>query len=318
MMKRILAANMCLGVALCSGFAFAGNYPEKPIRLVTTAPGSSVDFLSRVLADGISDPLGQRVIVENRAGQVVPARTVATATPDGYTVLVAASTVWLAPFIMQANYDPVRDYSPITLATQSPNILTVHPSLPVKSVNELIALAKAKPGQLNCAVTAIGGSIHLAAELLKSMTGVHIVIVPYKGVGEAVTGLMSGEVKVMFPPPSSVAPHIASGRLRALAVTTAEASPLVPGLPPVAASLPGFEASTMSGIWVPVRTPDAVINRLHQEIVRFLNRADTKARLANVGMEIVGNSPREFGLLMKNDMAKWAKIIKEAGIRTEQ
>lgn len=318
MMKRFAVPMFSIGLGLMmlgAGSVFGGTYPDKPLRIVTTAPGSSVDFLLRLIAEGISDPFGQRVIIENRAGQAVPARTVAAASPDGYTLLGAASTVWLAPFIMEANYDPIRDFSPITLATRSPNILAVHPSLPVKSVNELIELAKAKQGQLNCAVTAIGGSIHLGAELLKAMTGVKIVIVPYKGVGEAVTGLMSGEVQLMFPPPASVSQHIASGRLRALAVTTAERSALVPGLPTVAASVPGFEATTMSGIWVPAKTPEAIVNRLNQEIVRFLNRPDVKVKLSNAGMEVIGSSPKDFAVTMKNDMSKWEKIIKNAFVK---
>jgi tripartite-type tricarboxylate transporter receptor subunit TctC len=214
-------------------------------------------------------------------------------------------------------YDPVQDFSPITLAVRSPNLILLHPSLPVKSVKELIALAKARPGALNDASAGAGSSTHIAAELFKAMTGVNIVRVPYKGTGPAVTALISGEVQLMFATAGSAAPHLKSVRLRALAVTSAEPSTLFPGLPAVAATVPGYEGVSILGIFAPAKTPAAIINFLHQAIVQVLNRADVKEKFFSIGVETVGSSPDEFAAKVKSEMNRLGRVIKDAGIRAE-
>jgi tripartite-type tricarboxylate transporter receptor subunit TctC len=307
------AGAMILGADVVSG----QDYPNKPIRIITADPGGSNDFLSRVIAQGISEPMGQQVIVDNRASAVV-AGMVAKSMPDGYTLLVTTGIVWILPFLQATSYDPVKDLAPITLAVSSPNILVVHPGVAVNSVKELIALAKAKPGELNYGSGATGSTSHLAAELFKAMAGVNIVRIPYKGAGPAVNGLIGGQVQLMIATSGSVAPHIKSGRLKALAVTSVQPSEIFPGLPTVGASgLPGYDAASMIGVFAPAKTPMAIVNRLNLEIVKTVNRPDAKAKLFNAGMEIVGSSPAQSAAAIKADMARMGKVIKDAGIHAE-
>ena len=308
-----MAGLIVLGADAASG----QDYPNRPIRMVTTAPGGGNDFAARLIATGMMAGLGQPVIVDNRSSTVVPGDIVSKSPPDGYTILLAASTFTIGPLLIKNSpYDPVKDFAPITLAVSSPNILVVHPSVPANSVKELIALAKAKPGELNYATSGIGSSAHLAAELFKAMAGVNIVHVPYKGAGPASIDLVAGQVQLAFGNTTSVMPHVKSGRLRALAVASVQPSALVPGLPTVASSgLPGFESAAMVGILAPARTPAAVIDRLNREIVRVLNLPDVKEKFANVGMETVGSAPAQLGATMKFEIARLGKVIKDAGIR---
>ncbi|MBI4191071.1 MAG: tripartite tricarboxylate transporter substrate binding protein [Betaproteobacteria bacterium] len=320
--SRFIVWMFTVGLMVPGASVVSGQtYPNKPIRIVAGAPGGGGDLVARLLAPGLSNNLGQQVIVENRggAGGVIAAQTVVKASPDGYTMLLYGNGIWLLPF-MNDNlpYDPVRDFAPITLATTSPNILVVHPSLPVKSVKELIVYAKGKPGELNYASSGIGASDHLAAELFRSMAGVDIVRINHKGTAAALTDLIGGSVQLMFPSAGSVAPHIKSGRLRAVAVTTAQPSALVPGLPTVAASgLPGYERVQVLGILAPAKTPAAIISRLNQEIVRILNNADVQKRFFSAGVETIGNSPQEFAATIKSDMAVMGKVIRDAGINAK-
>jgi len=213
-------------------------------------------------------------------------------------------------------YDVVRDFSPISLLSSEAFLVAVHPSLPVKSIQELIALAKAKPGQINYATETIGGPPHLGAELIKSMGGINMVGIAYKGSAAAITGVLTGESDLTVVDVALLMPHVKSGRLRALAVTSAAPSALAPGVPTVAATgLPGFELVGGSGIWAPAKTPAAIINRLNQEIVRFLNTAETKERFLNAKIEVVGSSPEQFDARIRSDMVKWTKVIKDAGIK---
>src|SRR5688572_22193939 len=221
---------------LVAGGAWGQSYPVKPIRIVTPGSGGAADFAARLIAPGLTAALGQQVIVDNRSSTIIPGEIVSKAPPDGYTLLIFGAPFWIGPLLEKTPYDPVRDFQPITAAVRQPNILVVHPSLPVKSVRELIVLAKARPGVLNYASVATGSSSHLAGELFKAMAGVSLVRVPYKGSGAAMVALVSGEVEVSFASAGTVAGAVRSGRLRALAVTTAHPSPLVPGLPTVAAS----------------------------------------------------------------------------------
>lgn len=313
---RFAIGLLALATMLAAVPALAQNYPTKTIRIVTSGPGSGNDFVARLIAPGISGPLGQQVIVDNRSGNVaIQTMVAAKSPPDGYTLFVQGSGFWLLPYLQKVPYDPVRDFSTITLAAKSPNILVVHPSLPVKSVRELIGLAKAKPGQLNFSVVGAGGSINLAAELFKSMSNTDIVSIRYKGSSEAVIGTLSGESQIMFPNAALAMPHIKSGRMKALAITTARPSPIAPDLPTVASSgLKGFESEAMFGLLAPAGTPAAIVARLNQETVKALNAADVRDKLLASGSEAIGNSPEEFLAEMKSDMAKWGKVIKDAGI----
>lgn len=317
LLLRSIVIMFSIGVmVLCTGTAPGQNYPIKPIRILTSAPGGGSDIVARVIAQGASGPLGQQLIVDNRAG-IIAVETVAKAPPDGYTLLLYGSVIWVEP-LMRDNvpWDPLRDFSPITTATRSPNMVVVHPSLPVKSIKELIALAKARPAELNYGSAGSGATTHLAAELFKVMTGVRIVRIAYRGNGPAINDLIGGQVQLMFPTVGEVASHVKSGGLRALAVTTAQPSALAPGLSTVAASgLPGYESASILGILAPAKTPTAIIKHLNQEIVRVLNRADVKERFFKAGLETMGSSPEQFAATVKSETLKWGKVIKEAGIR---
>ena len=323
---RLICRNVMILVggmtALGAATTWGQNYPTKPIRIVTVEPGGGNDIAARLIAQGLTANLGVQVVVENRGGGngAIAAQTVAKSPPDGYTMLLYSNTIWTLPLIQPSvPYDPVRDFAPITLALTSPNVLVVHSSLPVKNVKELIALAKARPGELNYATGAIGATAHLAAELLKSMAHVNIVHIPYKSNGIALNNLIAGEVQLSFSSAGSVAAHVKSGRLRALAVTTAQPSALLPGLPTVAASggLPGYEAASVNGILAPAGTPPAIVNRLYQEIARVLNTADIRQRFLANGVEPVGSTPEEFAATIKSEIVRLSKVVKDANIRAD-
>jgi tripartite-type tricarboxylate transporter receptor subunit TctC len=319
-MRRTAAVLLPISMMFTYPAAVSGQaYPNKPIRIVTSAVGSSVDFTARLIAQGISGSLGQPVIVDNRASSgIIPGQTVSQAPADGYTLLIEGSTFWFGSLLQKTPYDPVLDFSPITLATRAPNILVVHPGVAAKSVKELIALAKAKPGELNYATSVTGGASHLSAELFKHMTGINIVQIPYRGAGAAVSNLIAGEVQVMFATAAAAVSHVRSGRLTALAVTSAQPSAILPGLPTVAASgVPGYESVSMNGVFVPARTPGAIIKRLNQEVVQFLQTPKAKELFFKAGTETVGNTPAEFAAIMKSEMARMGKVIKDARIRLD-
>jgi tripartite-type tricarboxylate transporter receptor subunit TctC len=246
----------------------------------------------------------------------IPGETVAKAPADGYTLLLYGSATWLTP-LMQADapYDPVKDFSPITLVGGAPNVLVVHPSLPIKSIREFIVLARARPGALNYSSGGNGSSSHLAAELFKYMAAVDIVRVAYKSGSMETNDLISGQVQMTFSTPAQVMQYVSAGRLKALAVTSLQPSALVPGLPAIADSVPGYESISIHGMFAPAKTPEAIIRRLHQEIIRFLSAAETKEKFFTVGVEVVASSPEELAAKMKTDMARMGKVIKDAGIR---
>lgn len=311
-------------VALCvllglAGDALAQSYPARPLRIVTGAPGSTAEFTARMVAQGLSGPLGQPVVVDPRStgGATVFGEIVARAQPDGHTLLVIGSTLWVGPLFRKAPYDPIRDFSPISIVVDSPNILVVHPSLPVTSVKDLIDLAKAKPAALNFSSSGIGSSPHLAGELFKSMTGVHMAHVPYKGAGASIIALLGGEVQLCFASAASVTAQINSGKLRAVAVTGAKPFALFPDLPTVRATVPGYEAGGATGFFAPPRTPAAIIARLNRELTGFLSRADVKAKFLSTGAEAVGSTPERLAATVRSDTIKWSKVIKDAGIRPE-
>ncbi len=314
----------CFGVILLISMgvfeahtAHAQGYPNKSIRLVTSPAGGGGDFLSRLVAQGITGPLGQPVVIDNRPPSLI-GETVASAAPDGYTMLFLGNILWFEPLLRKTSYDPLRDLAPIAIVGVTPQVLVVHPSLPVKSVKELVALAKSRPGELNYALTGIGSESHLAAELFKSMAGASIVGVPYKGASAALNALIGGEVQVLFTTAASAMPHVKTGRLRGLVVTSSEPSVLVAGMPTMAASgLPGYEMITIYAMLAPAKTPMTVIGRLNQEIVRAVNTPDIKAKFLNAGVEVTGSAPEELGNKIKSEMAKWDKVIKDAGIKTD-
>jgi tripartite-type tricarboxylate transporter receptor subunit TctC len=292
-------------------------FPSRVVRIITPASGGGSDVLSRLIAPGLSASLGQQVIVDNRGA--IASELVAKAVPDGYTLLINGSPMWLLPVLRPSStWDAVRDFAPITLAVSSPSMLVVHPSVPVKNLKELIALAKAHPGKLNYAAGTIGATPHLAGELFKVMTGVNIVRVPYKGSGPALIGLMTGEVEFMFPGAASAWSIVKQGKLKGLAICSAQPSALFPGLTTMAASgLPGFESVSPQGIVAPSKTPPAIINRLNQEIVRVLNSAEVKDRLAKSGIDVVGNSPEQFAAVIKTDMERIRKLARDANIKVD-
>ncbi len=291
------------------------HYPSKIVRIVTAAPGSNNDWGARLLGDEISPSLGHRVIVENRGG--LAAEVVSRSPPDGYTVLFYGPAAWTLQLFRGVGYDPVRDLAPVTLAMSSPIVLVVHPSLPVKSVKELIALARARPGDLNYASGTIGATPFIAGELFKHMAKVKIERVPYSGTGPSVIGLLSGEVEVMFPGAGSVWHFVQQNKLRALGVASAKPSALTPGLQPVALTVPGYESTSNIAFFVPAKTPAAIVNRLNRELVLALGKADVKERLFKGGVEAVGSSPEELGAYVKADIAKIEQLIKSAGIKTQ-
>jgi tripartite-type tricarboxylate transporter receptor subunit TctC len=305
-----------LFVLACGATTAQEQYPSKVIRLVTAASGGNADVLGRFIQSGLTASLGQQVIVDNR-GSIAPA-VVAKAAPDGYTILVSGSSLWLLPLLKPGVPWEVRDFAPITLATSSPSVLVVHPSVPVKTVRQLIALAKSRPGELNYAAGTLGATPHLAGELFKHMTGINIVRVGYKGTGPGVIALMSGEVHLMFPGAPAAMSYVKQGRLRALAVCSAEPSPFAPGVPTVAASgVPGFESMSPQGIFAPAGTPAAIVNRLQQELARTLNGEDVKQKLFNAGSQVVTSAPDAFAAMMKTDVERIGKLVKAASLQAE-
>jgi tripartite-type tricarboxylate transporter receptor subunit TctC len=309
---RLFAHSFAL-LAFTAGLACAQEYPSKPVRILTAEAGGTPDLISRLVGQGIAPALGQPVVVDNRV-IFVGAEILSKAAADGYTLGVKGSNLWILPFLKRVPWDPLRDFVPITLVSRAPNVLVVHPSVPVKSVEELVAAARASPGKFNYGTGGPGSSNHLAAELFKSMANVNIVCINYKGTGPSINGLMGGEVQVMFAGLGPISPHMKAGRVRALGVTTAQASALVPGVPPIASFLPGYESTVQTGMFAPARTPPAIIARVNREVVHVLAKPEVKERLFNLGIEPIGNSPEEFAAIIKADMAIMGKVIKEAGI----
>jgi tripartite-type tricarboxylate transporter receptor subunit TctC len=296
--------------------AMAQEYPTRPVRIVTSEVGGGNDVQARMIARGLTDALNQQVIVENRPSGVIPGEIVSRANPNGYTLLLYNNTLWTGPLLQKAPYDPVRDLAPITTASVGPNILVVNTALPVKSVQELVALAKSKPGALNYASSGMGATNHLAAELFKTMAGVDIVQIGYKGAGPGLNDLIAGQIQVMFPTAGAAAPHMKSGRVKALAVTSPQRSPVVPQLPTVAESgLPGYESLAIYGIFAPAKTPRPIVERLNGDIVRILAAPEVKERFFAMGMETVGGTPEQLGARVKSEMARMARVIKQAGIK---
>lgn len=314
---RTVFFGFTMSVAAAS--APAQKYPVKPIRIVTAEAGGGSDIVSRIIGQGLNTAWGRPVVIDNRGGGVVAGDIVARAPADGYTLLYYGSTLWLLPMIRKdVPYDTQKDFAPVIQAINTPAVLVVYPGVPAKSVQELIALAKAAPGKLNYGSAALGTATHMSAELFKYLAGVNIVRVPYRGTGTALNDLFGGQVQMMFAVASSVAPHIKSGKLRGLAVTTAKPSPAFPELPTVAAAgVPGYESVTFSGLFAPSRTPKVIIDQLNSEIRNVLQKPEARERLAGSGVDVAAGTPQEFADNIAKDMAILGKVIRSAGIREE-
>jgi len=313
-----VAAALAAAAVGCS--AVAQSYPAKPIRIVVGfTAGGPTDIVTRTIAPGLAEALGQSVVVDNRpgAGGATATALVAKAPPDGYTLLMGTIGGLAVAMSLQPNrgYDTLRDFAPVTQSVSVTNILVVHPSLPARSVKELLALARSRPGQLNYASAGAGTAPHLAGELLKYMAGVNIVHVPYKGSAPALTALLSGEVEMNFENTLIVLSHIKSGKLRPLGVTAGRRSRLLPELPTIAeGGLPGYDAAGWYGLLAPAGTPPEIVRRLNAEVTRILRQPDVVERLSGQGADPVGNAPEAFTAFIRAEIEKWAKLVKAAGM----
>jgi tripartite-type tricarboxylate transporter receptor subunit TctC len=315
-----IAALVLLALA---STADAQSWPAKPIRIISPYPPAGAnDLLARIIAPKLSEQLGQPVVVENRAGATgnIGAELVAKAPADGYTLLMgqAGNLTINISLMAKIPFDPVRDFSPVTMVASTPNVLVVHPSLPVRTVKDLIALAKAKPGQINYATSGIGSPGHLAAELLNKSAGIRLVHIPYKGAAPALLDVVAGNAHLYFTSAVSAQPFIPSGRLRMVAVASAKRSPSLPEVPTVAeAGFPEFDVSSWWGVVAPASTPREVVMRLQTEIHRVIALPEIRAKLAEQGLDIATNTPEQFAAYIKSETAKWAKLIREVGVKPE-
>jgi tripartite-type tricarboxylate transporter receptor subunit TctC len=318
-MFRKLAFVLAAFLVVSNAFA---QYPSKPIKIVVPyPPGGFNDTLGRTLAAKFTEAWGQPAVVENKPGAntVIGVDYVAKSAPDGYTLLIVAFPFAVTPSLLKnMPYDTVKDFAPIAWAAVSPNALVVNPNVPVKSVAELIALAKAKPGSLSYASTGNGSSNHISMELFKSLAGVDIVHIPYKGSGPAVTDLLGGQVHVMFDNAPNVMPHVKAGKLRALGMSGAKRSSFAPDIPTVAESgVPGYEVAVWFGVVAPAGTPREIIQKLNAEVLKILAMPDVRERFLSQGVEPVGSTPEQFGEHIKSQMAKWGKVVQDAGVKAE-
>ena len=314
------AAGGWIFLFLTTGVGWAQSYPAKSIRmLIGFSPGGGADFVARSLSPQLVETLGQQIVVENRPGAngIIAAELAAKAPPDGYTLLVAPGNYAFAPAMYaKLPFDMATAFAPVSQLAETPLLVVVHPSLPVKNMQQLIALAKSYPKKLSYASGGIGGSGHLAMELFRTMTQVQAVHVPYKGTGAVITDLIGGQVPLCFCTLPSVFPHVKSGRLRALAVTTARRTPAAPDIPTVAeAGVPGYEMSQWYGLLAPAGTPTPIIGRLNSEVGKALKHPELRSRLQSEGAEAVGSSPQEFGAFFKAEIVKWTRIVQSTGMR---
>ena len=317
----VMAAALTLPALLFQSAAAQAPYPSKPIRfIVGFGPGATNDLVARLLGQKLTDQLGQSVVVENRGGAntAIASAQFVRAAPDGYTLMLNSPGHLTNPSLMKLEFDSVNDFAFITQLAESVNLLVEHPSLPAKSVKELIAISKPRPGQINYASSGTGTTVHLSAELFQYMAGVKWVHIPYKGGGLALQELIAGQTSLSFLNLPTVINIARAGKLRALATTGARRAGAAPELPTVAESgVPGFEVTTMYGISAPAKTPRVLIDRLHAEIVRALNSPDLRGKLIEAGADPVGNAPEEYTAFIKSEIAKWAKVIQAAGIKGE-
>jgi tripartite-type tricarboxylate transporter receptor subunit TctC len=312
-----------LGASVCAAqAATAPGYPARPVRvIVPQSAGGSTDLAARIVVQRMSEGMGQTFVVDNRpgAGSLNGTEAVAKAAPDGYTLLAVAASFTINPALHEKlPFDVMRDFAPISRLAALPHILVVHPTLPVKTVKDLIALAKAKPGELNYASSGVATSTHLATELFRYLTGTNMVQVPYKGGAPGIIGLLAGEVQLYFATISTALPHVKSGKIRASAVTTAKRSVVVPEYPTIAeAGVKGYEHASWVGMLASAKTPPAIVNALNAEAVKAVGRDEIRNALLKDGLETVGDSPQEFASVIRAEVAKWMKVVKAAGIKPQ-
>lgn len=299
----------------------AQRFPAKPIRIIMPfPPGGPTDLYARTVARGLAENLGQQVLVDNRTGAsgIIGTEIVAKAPPDGYTLLFTATHHTINPSLYKSlPYDTEKDFTPLTLVATNPNVLAASISFPANTIAELIALAKAKPGQLNYASTSVGGGNHLSAELLKSMAGIDIMHIPYKGQPQAIADLLGGQVSLMFTSVGLTVPYVKSGKLKALAVTGAKRVANLPDVPTIAETVPGYVANSWFGMWGPAGMAKELVSRLNSEIVKVLQSPNVRKQFAGLDAEVGGNSPEEFAAFQKSEMAKWAKLVKDIGLKLD-
>ena len=322
-MKSVTRGVAALLIAVTPLAALAQGYPDKPIRVIVPVPaGGTPDVIARMVTPGLSNLLGQQLVVDNRggAGGLIGAEMAAKAIPDGYTLFFSSpGSLTILPHLQKhVNYDTLRDFLPVSLVSVGPFLLITHPSVPVKTVKELLALAKAEPGKLNYASAGNGAANHLAMELFKSMAGVNLTHIPYKGAPQAVTDLIGGSVNLMFNSIPPALPHIKSGRLRLIAVSSAKRSPQLPDAPTVSeAGVAGYESITWFGLLAPAKTPPAIVARLHRELVKVVRAPEMRAQLELQGYDPVGGSPAEFAAFIRAESAKYAKVVKLSGAKVD-
>ncbi|MGQ0525190.1 MAG: Bug family tripartite tricarboxylate transporter substrate binding protein [Betaproteobacteria bacterium] len=318
--SRILGAIACLGIAIAASHSSAQQaYPTKPIRMICPfPPGGTTDVVARLVAQKLTEAWKEQVIVDNRtgAGGIIGTELAAKAPADGYTVLLGSITTHAVnpALYKKLNFDPIKDFTPVSLVVSSPQLLAVHPSVAAKSVKDLIALAKAKPGQLNYASAGVGTSPHLTFELFKSMAGIEAVHVPYKGTGPAITELIGGQVQMMITGVVALMPHVKSGKLRGLGVTSAKRVAALPDLPTVAESgVPKFDVSSWFGVFLPAGTPKPIVTKMNQEVRKIVEIPDVRQKLISLGADPESNTPEEFVAYVKSEMAKWGKVVRDTG-----
>jgi tripartite-type tricarboxylate transporter receptor subunit TctC len=322
-MKLLYRIALCAVTVLGPICAVAQtNYPNKPIRLISPyEPGGGVDIMARMVAQKLTQGLGVSVVVENRpgAGGVVGTQVLASSPPDGYTLILdSTSPIVVAPYLMKKlSYDPQKDLAPVSLIAVVPAVLLVKPDSPIHTVKELLDVAKAKPGKLTFSSSGIGGTAHLSAQLLKTMAGVNLLHVPYKGTGPATVAVMSGDVTMTFSDMISGLPYVKNKQLRAVAVTTPKRAPALPDIPAIDETIPGYSAGVWYGVFAPAHTPQPIIDRVNQEIVKFVNAPDVQKMFAEEGANPVGSSPAQFASFIKDEGARWSKLIKESDMQPE-
>jgi tripartite-type tricarboxylate transporter receptor subunit TctC len=317
-MKMALNSLRTAAILLLAGAAYAQDYPTRPIRIVTATPGGGNDYLARIIAPALGAAVGQQVIVDNRASRFVGG-IVARSAPDGYTLVVGGGTMQFLPLTEKADYDILTDFAPISQLERSPNVLVVNPSLKVGTVSELIALARTKPGALLYGTGSTGTALHVAGEMFMIATGVKISRVPYKSTGPALLGLLTNEVHMVFATPGGTMSHVKDGRLKALGVTSAQPSPLIPGVPTLASQgLKGYELDTIGFILAPAKTPAPLVKILNRHVVRIVDQGDVKERMAAGGSEVVTGTPEELATKLKTDDARMRKLYKTIGLAAEK
>lgn len=319
----MVSVRVMLACALAAfvSSSHADSYPSKPIRFITGYPaGSASDSVARTLGQQLSELYGQQLIIDNRPGAAgnIAAEITAKAAPDGYTILlVATNHAIVSSLYSKLPFDPIADFSPVTLVSTAPTILVVHPSLPVRSVAEFIELVKSKPGKLSYGSSGNGASPHLNMELLKTTTGIEITHIPYKGIPPALTDLLGGQIQAMFSTMAPAVPLVRAGKLRAIAVSGPKRAPATPDVPTVAETIPGFESLSWQGVLAPGGTPRQIIKNLNSKIVKVIHMPEVTKRLVNSGFEPVGSSPEEFATFIKSESVKWATVVKAAGAKLD-